>query len=386
MGDKIVQVPGIGNVSFPGTMGDDEISAAIVKSLGDSPAASPNAGLSLPAGAPPSNLADMPGPQFVSNNAPRPWYQRALGINAVEEGPAYAKTLQDMREGMQDFYSHDPGGMYAMGIASNLGQAGEDFSQRQVKKGLHSTIKGAGIAALPLSVPAIAAAGPLATATTVGGGMLGSGVGSQGARVLGASEDTQNLAGDIGGILGGIGGNKFSSILTKALPNKAAAGALFNEAQAAAGKNPIDLSKPGNVALEIDRLAQSGGSRPKVISDFLRRTTDPNKGPLTYAEARQFYQNATRLSANEQQRLTPNMNRLIGQFTRALGQAIGDTAEGAGVGPQYQGAMQQYRRAAKFEDFQNMLKAQLLKQGSDWLPPAVGTGILYKLLTSQKSR
>jgi hypothetical protein len=84
----------------------------------------------------------------------------------------------------------------------------------------------------------------------------------------------------------------------------------------------VDITTPGNTALDIADYASKGGSMPKVVRDFSKRKTDPNQGPLAYGEARQFYSNASsRLSAEEAQRLAPQAKRLLSQFTSHLGNA-----------------------------------------------------------------
>lgn len=134
------------------------------------------------------------------------------------------------------------------------------------------------------------------------------------------------------------------------LPSAERAGQAFQDVKAVAGANPIDVGVPGDAALEAERMANSGGSMPKVVRDFLKRSTDPTKPPLTYSEARDFYSNATRLSADETQRLTPVMKRQVGNFTRALGDSIQDTAEQAGKGDQLKGAMKEYSRAMRLKE------------------------------------
>lgn len=121
----------------------------------------------------------------------------------------------------------------------------------------------------------------------------------------------------------------------------------FSQVMSAAGNQPVNIAEAGNIALRSQELAQSGGSMPKVIRDFLRRASDPEKGPITYAEARDFYSNATRLSADEFNRLTPVMKAQVGKFTNALGRGIYGAAESVGQGEQYARAMSQYRFGAQ---------------------------------------
>jgi hypothetical protein len=137
----------------------------------------------------------------------------------------------------------------------------------------------------------------------------------------------------------------------------------------AAGHVPIDAGAAGNVALEADRLARSGGAMPKVLRDFIKRATDPDQGPITYAEARDFYSNATRLSADEFNRLTPVIRRQVGQFTQVLGNALADAAAQAGKLPEYQQAMREYARASSLRQFGQDAGSFLVKRA---LPVGVG--------------
>jgi hypothetical protein len=139
-------------------------------------------------------------------------------------------------------------------------------------------------------------------------------------------------------------------------------------------RHPVDVTGPGNVALEIEELWHQGGSMPKIIRDFLRRTTDPTKGPLTYQEARGFYQNATRLSVDEFNRLNPNAQRLIGRFTHELGQAVSQTTARAGTLEKYQSFMREFHRAA-----QNQRRVAAIKKYATKTLPygAAGAGAAY---------
>lgn len=145
-------------------------------------------------------------------------------------------------------------------------------------------------------------------------------------------------------------------VIRDMIPSETRAGKTFNRVMTRAGNIPVNVAAPGDVALETQRLAESGGSQPKVTRDFIKRTTDPNKPPLTYREARDFYSNASRLSADETNRLTPRMKRQVGQFTKSLGEANRGAAEQAGVASDYDQAMKEYRRARQLRDFADKTK------------------------------
>ena len=168
-----------------------------------------------------------------------------------------------------------------------------------------------------------------------------------------------------------------------AVPIRARAGDNLNAVSQAAGTKPIDLAAPGQSALNIMRLAKSGGSMPKVVNDFLRRVTDPNQGPLTYDEAREFYSNASRISADEMGRLTPVMTRALGKFTSDLGSSIAQAAEDAGAGGQYRAGMNEYAAAAKNAKRAELIK-DVIKNTAKAAIPAAGAAYTAKTIWDAK--
>ena len=144
-------------------------------------------------------------------------------------------------------------------------------------------------------------------------------------------------------------------------PTRAAAGAKFQQVMSKAANVPVDISGPGNVALRIQELAERGSSMPMVARRFLQRVTDPNKGPLTYQEARDFASNVSRLSANEFGRLTPKMGAEVHKLRVALNKAVGDAATSAGKGPEYFSAMKEYARAARHAETAKLVKKEAAK-------------------------
>lgn len=160
------------------------------------------------------------------------------------------------------------------------------------------------------------------------------------------------------------------------IPSAAKAGKAFQAVSEAAGKVPIEVGEPGAIALRAKELQSAGGRLPKVIGDFLQRATDPVKGPITFDEARDFYQNASRISSEEAQRLTGPMHRQVAQFTSALGNAIEQAAGKVGMADTFSGAMRQYHNAkVATEGIQWTRDAmlELIKKAAG--PGAVGYGV-----------
>lgn len=88
---------------------------------------------------------------------------------------------------------------------------------------------------------------------------------------------------------------------------------------------------------------------------------------MTYAEARNFVSNASRLSAEESNRLTGPMKRLVGQFTQELHGSIADTADQVGMKDTYLDAIGEYSNAMRLNSFGRKAGSAALKTGLDAL-------------------
>lgn len=168
------------------------------------------------------------------------------------------------------------------------------------------------------------------------------------------------------------------------LPSTANAGEKFQQVMSVAKNNPVNTSNDLSAALSnYQKLVDAGGSRSMSVSKLLNRLTDPSKGPLTYEEARNFSHNISRLSADEAGRLTPVMKRAVGQVASALGDTVQATADAAGQGQNYSGAMGEYAKAKRLEDIWDKVKDTGVDAAMRYLPWA---GIYFggkKLLQSR---
>ncbi len=166
-----------------------------------------------------------------------------------------------------------------------------------------------------------------------------------------------------------------ASKIAEVIPTAEKAGAKFSQVMQAAHAVPVNVNLPGDVALKAQQLAGQGGHLPKVIGDFLDRVTSPDKGPLTYEEARGFYSNATALASEETQRLTPIMKRQVGIFTKVLGDSISKAADQVGKLEQYQNAMSEYHNAMRIRAIGEGAKKALTSEAAK-TAAAVGAGAL----------
>jgi hypothetical protein len=158
-------------------------------------------------------------------------------------------------------------------------------------------------------------------------------------------------------------------------PTRAAAAQKFEEVMGAVGKAPVDVARPGDVALRVMELAERGGTMPKVVRDFLRRATDPDKASITYREMRDFYSNVSRLSADEMNRLPPIIKSQIGDLRVAMNEALARTAASGGKEGVYRAAMREYKVASRLRE----LATSAAKHGIKWGAGLVGAGAAYKL-------
>lgn len=185
-------------------------------------------------------------------------------------------------------------------------------------------------------------------------------------------EDPQKLTQGL--LLGGVGPT--AGELINAIPNAARAAGKFQQVMSAAKNAAVDVNAPGDAALRIQQLAERGGTMPRMVRQFIGRITDPSQGDLLYPEARDFASNISRLSADEYNRLTPVIQREVGNLKTALNGAIGQAADSVGQGDAYRSAMQEYASAAKLSSYKDAL-LQAFKQGA--LPTAGAAGAGYWL-------
>lgn len=147
----------------------------------------------------------------------------------------------------------------------------------------------------------------------------------------------------------------------------------FQQVASVANKVAVPITNDLSKALgDYQSLVDAGGSRSLSVSKLLGRLTDPDKGPLTYEEARKFYSNISRLSADEMGRLTAVMKRQVGTIRAALGDAVQQAAENAGQGQAYSDAMTEYAKAKNLQDFGSTLKSGLVNAVKYGVPSGIG--------------
>jgi hypothetical protein len=198
----------------------------------------------------------------------------------------------------------------------------------------------------------------LATGAATGAGDLASGGTPKEAAVTAA---TGAVAQPVAEGLGFLA-RKASSAISGGFPSATRAGQAFQQVSAAVGSHTVPMTDElSDSLMGYRKLVDAGGSRSMSVEKLLQRVTNPDKGPLTYDEARLFQSNISRLSADEAQRLTPVMKRAVGNIAGNLGDAVSSTAESGGKLEQFQGAMKEYGRAMRLKDAGEFAKDKAFK-------------------------
>lgn len=168
------------------------------------------------------------------------------------------------------------------------------------------------------------------------------------------------------------GANLAGRASLRAFGNVEHAGQLFDTVRAAAQDEPIQISDEVYDALtNIKQLSDAGAKgTPRVASKLANRLNN-NDAELYWDEARRFYTNISRLSANEYNSMAPQMQRAVGQLGHALGDTLQATADSVGAGDQYRQAMAEYAKAKNWQQLGSNAWTFIKKAA----PYAAGIGI-----------
>jgi len=170
---------------------------------------------------------------------------------------------------------------------------------------------------------------------------------------------------------------------------KARAAGILKSVADDANQVPVQLDNAGDAATRLMNW-QGKTNLGSTVNKFLNRITDPQKGPLTYENARDFYQLFGKMSADETTKLAPVIQHDLTQMVVGLKQDIGNAAETVGRAQDYYKGLQDYTTASKYQDFLDSAKDFMVKQGIPAI--AKGAGVtagggaaygLWKLLTGE---
>jgi hypothetical protein len=233
-----------------------------------------------------------------------------------------------------------------------------------------------------------AIAAPVATAGGVIGGTLGAGAGQVIGKATGMSPGATDLLSDALGVAGGAGGAVGARPLVSALDfnaQKQAAGALLQSVAHDANQVPVQLDNAQDAALRLMDWQKKTNLGP-TVNKFLNRITNPNQGPLTYEDARDFYQLFGKMSVEEGNKLAPPVKRDLVEMVAGLKQDIGDAADTVGRAADYYKGLKDYKTASNLQSWYDYAKDTLpgpLVKGAAGAAGAGGVYGLWKWLTGK---
>lgn len=302
--------------------------------------APPTTSTATPSSAP--DIWDQLGAKPVSTPTPSgpknelPAFSQITGISAQPKPTGIADKISTWSEHVMDDIKH---GTDITGIGTVLQKMGA----HGVYSGEPEAV-GNYMASLPLGI--LRATKGTAEAAQPGHRLQGAGdiVGGAG----------QVLTGQVGGFLGAGPSEAGSTAVSKAgnlIPSAERAGKVMAGLREAIGTHPVemtdDLSKAVSRAQE---LADNGNTMSAAVRKFVNRVTDPEKGHLTYNEARDFMTKFGSMTADESAKIAPVMKQAITKIGMELKDAVSQTAERAGKLEQFQGSMREYRNAKTLQD------------------------------------
>ena len=364
-GQRVVNLDGARHV-FPGDATDDEIRQALGGSTPPVPGMKGMPLPGMPAAPTPTGLKPDTG---LMNFYNKPAFGKSPNLktqsdlnrfeqeNPVEKEPGQEDTLRGVGQ-----------------VLSGKDETNPARSPADVRVGGASHIlRGVGKGLAPIAIPAAVAAAPAAALTGLAGGAASGWAGEHIARGIGVPEGTASAIGDVTGLAGGYAGSR----IPDALPSTARAGRNFETVMSKAGDQPINVSKVEPIAERARELSTSGATAPKLFTDYWNETVKPE--PWTYRRGRDFASNAGRLSVNEGLSTNPQMHRQVGAFAKEMNNANAEAAQNAGVGPEYDSAMTEYRRAKQLEALGGEAK-----KFAKYAIPATAAGYVGKRLLDER--
>jgi hypothetical protein len=133
------------------------------------------------------------------------------------------------------------------------------------------------------------------------------------------------------------------------IPTRAKAGKLFDVAMSKAEHEPVQLTNATDPMERAQQLSARGHGTVSAVDNLFKRINTVN--PLDYREARDWGSSLSNLTGNDEMGVTRSLKSQVKQLSRAFNQDVGDAAERAGVGDQYQRAMRMYAQAARNREF-----------------------------------
>jgi hypothetical protein len=166
----------------------------------------------------------------------------------------------------------------------------------------------------------------------------------------------------------------------KIIPSAKRAGETMEQLRAAIGTHPVEITDElSKAATRVQELADNGNTMPSAARKFIIRITDPEKGHLTYNEARDFMTKFGNMTGEEQSTIAPAMKGQMKQLGGALKNAVEATASRGGKLEDFQNSMNEYRRSVTLQKAMDIVKEYGTKAAITGAAGATGVAVYEKL-------
>lgn len=300
-------------------------------------------------------------------------------------GHAFGIGSQEDAQRQQDFKDHPirtmaenalgPGYQAGKAIVQQVGSSASDLSQAAQSLGQGNAPQAAlhAINAIPLVGPALNKmadeAPPTQPGQSYGRQVLNAATpGNIGTAIGTAAQAAPMAAGGLEAVDSAVPGRPVipnpsvpDAIAGKIVPSigKQQAAGLLQSVAHDANQVPVQLNNAGDAALNMMDWQKKTQLGP-TVNKFLNRITNPKLGPMTYEEARDYYQLLGNLSSDETSKLAPPVRRDLVQMVVGLKQDIGDAADTVGRASDYYQGMGDYAQASRLGEWYDAAKKYAL--------------------------
>lgn len=137
---------------------------------------------------------------------------------------------------------------------------------------------------------------------------------------------------------------RVASNVVEKIPTEAKAGLKFDAVAAKANAVPVNTAAADAIVARAQELRSRGSTLPKVLNDFIKARKE-GAPDVTYEAGRDFSSNAGALSTRETTAMNAKMQRQVAQFSNAMKEANREAAVKVGMGDMYDSAMKEFRQA-----------------------------------------
>lgn len=183
----------------------------------------------------------------------------------------------------------------------------------------------------------------------------------EGGAIEGALKEGADLVGSAAGKVADVG----KGVIEKAknlVPSTERAGQKMEKLREAVGSHPVEMTD--GLSKATARAQELGNSQtiPVSVRKFISRVTDPDKGHLTYNEARDFLTKFGQMTSDEATKIAPVVKGQVQKMAGELKDAISATADRAGKLEDFQSSMREYASAKKIQAVADWVKTEGVKK------------------------